>query len=495
MGASNQAGVSVGIIATPRSLPRVLKPGDRIERYELVHPIATGGMGSVWAGRLRGTRGFEKPVAIKTVLPHLETDQRVRAMFLDEARLASAIAHRNVAHILDFLECDGALYLVMEWIEGASLKTIHDLLAERGEKIPIGVLLRVMADVCAGLQAAHELRDASGAPCDLVHRDVSPHNVLVGVDGTAKLIDFGVAKARHRAAHETSFGALKGKLHFMAPEQARGDAVDRRADVWSVGAVMFYVLAGHGPFEMGERSDTLRLLLSGTSTLPLPADVHPAIVRIIEGCLAHRPQDRFQSADELGTAIELAIDEIRIAANSSDVAAFMKECSEANITVDGPSTQGVGDPFALSYTKDDADEGTQSGVRRVKSRAHRTLTWIAMGLMCVAPAATYAVTHTPASTSEENAAAAVTTRAPMLTFSRDEAPSPITIVDAPEPPATTVALPRAAQQPRISPPAPRRKDAGARPHRAPIRHAAATVSDTPSAKRSDDFGSAVETRK
>src|SRR5262249_35142485 len=111
MGASNQAGASIGIIATPRMLPRVLKPGDRIERYELVHPIATGGMGSVWAGRLRGTRGFEKPVAIKTVLPHLETDQRVRAMFLDEARLASAIAHRNVAHILDFLECDGALYL------------------------------------------------------------------------------------------------------------------------------------------------------------------------------------------------------------------------------------------------------------------------------------------------------------------------------------------------------------------------------------------------
>src|SRR5439155_23276549 len=158
-------------------------------------------------------------------------------------------------------------------------------------------------------------------------------------------------------------------------------------DVWSVGAVMFYMLTGRGPFEMDERSDTLRFLLSGTPTLPLPADVHPAIARIIDGCLARRPRDRFQSAEALGSAIEMTIDEIGISASATDVAEFMKECSRARIAGDNRSAQGVADPFALSFTRD--DEPTRSLTRpRV---AQRAITWIAMGALCVAPASMYLV--------------------------------------------------------------------------------------------------------
>jgi serine/threonine protein kinase len=478
-----------------RGAPRELRPGDRIERYELLHPIARGGMGSVWAARLHGTRGFEKTVAIKTVLPHLETDARVRAMFLDEARLASAIAHRNVAHILDFLECDGALYLVMEWIEGASLKTLEDTLAQHGRRVPTGVLLRVLVDICAGLHAAHELCDAAGVPCELVHRDVSPHNVLVGLDGTAKLIDFGVAKARHRAAHDTTFGALKGKLQFMSPEQARSGEVDRRADIWSVGAVLFFMLAGHGPFEMDERSETLRFLLSGTPTLPLPADVHPAIARVIEGCLAHRPQDRFQSAEELGAALEMAIDEIGISASAADVAEFMRECSITLSAGEVPSAQRVADPFALSFTTDEGE--TRSYVRPRTRIARRTLVSITLGLLCIAAAAMHQFTqrHLLAAPQASEAPRAP----PTLDVSRDEAtpPAPPTS-DSPTLPAPlpTIAVIQRASL-RSPPPLPssRRIGSASRPDRSISKHLTAPAPPAPSAKRSDDFGSAVETRK
>ena len=135
------------------------RAGDFIEKYELLRPVAQGGMGSVWAAKLHGPHGFEKLVAIKTVLPELAGDAQVRAMFLDEARLASAIVHRNIAHVLDFLEHEGSLYIVMEWVEGVSLMWLHEHLAARGSQVPVGIALRVLADVCAGLHAAQRAYD------------------------------------------------------------------------------------------------------------------------------------------------------------------------------------------------------------------------------------------------------------------------------------------------------------------------------------------------
>ena len=299
--------------------------GDRIEKYEFVRSVARGGMGSVWAAKLHGPHGFEKTVAIKTVLPELAGDPGVRAMFLDEARLASAIEHRNVARGIDFLEHEGALYLVMEWVEGLSLMALHQRMAQRDARIPIGIALRILADVCAGLHAAHELQYANGEPCGLVHRDVSPPNVLVAGEGSAKLIDFGVAIARFRAAPDTVLGQLRGRLEFMAPEQAHTEPLDRRADIWSVGATLFYLLTGHGPFGACDPTELLRRLLAGAQPMPPPAHVHPAVARILTGCLTRRREDRFPTAEHLGWAIEEAIEELGVAATAGDVARFVAD--------------------------------------------------------------------------------------------------------------------------------------------------------------------------
>src|ERR1017187_9688696 len=156
----------------------LLRPGDRLDRYELLCPIASGGMATVWLARLRGKRGFEKLFAVKTIRTELVDDARFQEMFLDEARIASGIQHPNVAQILDLGEQDDVLFIVMEWVDGDSLAKIRKLLAKRDAKLPIGIVLRVIADACGGLHAAHELRDDRGEPLEIVHRDVSPHNIL-----------------------------------------------------------------------------------------------------------------------------------------------------------------------------------------------------------------------------------------------------------------------------------------------------------------------------
>src|SRR5271166_3053443 len=184
--------------STPSSPPALvhLEPGYRLDRYELLAPYARGGMASVWLGRVRGKHGFERIVAIKTILPEYAADPDFRVMLLDEARIASAVEHTNVAQTIDVGEEHGVVYLVLEWIDGDSLYTLHRLLEKQKQLLPPGVVLRGMADACRGLHAAHELRDKSGQPLNVVHRDVSPHNILVNPAGIAKLIDFGVAKAQ-----------------------------------------------------------------------------------------------------------------------------------------------------------------------------------------------------------------------------------------------------------------------------------------------------------
>ena len=181
-----------------------IRPGHRLDRYELICPIAEGGMARVWIARQLGKHGFEKLVAIKTILPALASDVRFQQMFLDEARLASAIEHTNVARILDVGEEHEVLYIVMEWIDGESLNHVQRSLARTGVAIPNGVLLRVMADVCAGLHAAHELRDRSGKLACVVHRDVSPQNILISTDGVSKIIEFRTRSDRVRSSRACS---------------------------------------------------------------------------------------------------------------------------------------------------------------------------------------------------------------------------------------------------------------------------------------------------
>jgi serine/threonine protein kinase len=278
----------------------------RLDRYEIVRGVATGGMGRVWLGRMSGKHGFEKLVAIKTfrpdIAPDADTAAKLRAMLLDEARICSRIQHAGVAQILDVGEAGASPYVVFEWVDGAALRDLYADAEAIGRRVPQGPLLRVVAVICDALHAAHELTDDGGHRLQVVHRDVTPGNVIVGRTGFAKLIDFGVARARDRLAGETRSGIVKGTPQFMAPEQAQGARVDRRADVWALGAVLYRGLAGRAPFR--DRIEMQAFVQRGEGPPPLPDAVVPEVREIVSRAMQRDPAARFQTAAEMGAAVE-----------------------------------------------------------------------------------------------------------------------------------------------------------------------------------------------
>jgi serine/threonine-protein kinase len=302
-----------------------LIPGYRLDRYELLGPLAEGGMASVWIARQRGKHGFEKLVALKTILPQYASDMRFQQMFLDEARIASRIEHFNVARILDLGDEHDVLYLAMEYVDGDALSKLRRVWLKKKLPPPTGVILRVLADACSGLHEAHELRSEDGRPLEIVHRDVSPHNILVSVKGVAKVIDFGIAKARDRLGGETNAGVLKGKVQYMAPEQALGRNVDRRADVWAIGASMYHLLTGRPAYDADNTLGTLHLLTSGRPPVPLPPEIHPSIAALTRKALTTPPEKRYASAAEMRDAIEAAMVDAGVPTTNGDVASYVKE--------------------------------------------------------------------------------------------------------------------------------------------------------------------------
>jgi len=283
-----------------------LRRGTRLGRYELLLPVAKGGMARVWAARQHGQRGFSKLVALKTILPHLAREAEFERMFLDEARIASMVHHPNVCEIYELAEDQRVLYLAMEWVGGDSL--MHVLRARRpqGEAIDWRVAARIMADACAGLHAAHELTDDDNRPLNVVHRDVSPHNILVSVDGHVKVADFGVAKALGQMHQQTAAGQIKGKVAYMAPEQITGMAVDRRSDVFALGVCLYEATTGEQPFKGDGDHQVMHALLTNSFVAParLIHGFPPGLDRIITCALSLHPAQRFATAQEMRIALE-----------------------------------------------------------------------------------------------------------------------------------------------------------------------------------------------
>lgn len=305
------------------AVENALRAGDRLDRYELLCPIASGGMATVWLARLRGKRGFEKLFAIKTIRTELVEDPRFQEMFLDEARITSGIQHPNVAQILDLGEQKDVLFIVMEWVDGDSLAKIRKLIVKGGGTVPMGPALRIVADACAGLHAAHELRDDEGHPLGIVHRDVSPQNILVSTTGAVKVIDFGIAKAQNRRQGQTRTGVVKGKVQYMAPEQVKkGHSVDRRADVWALGMCLHELVAGRLPNEADDDVEVIRKLLADEA--PQCAEGLPEpVARVLAQSIAINPDQRFSTAAAMQRAIEKAMKDLGEGATSDDVAAFV----------------------------------------------------------------------------------------------------------------------------------------------------------------------------
>ncbi|MDI1478747.1 serine/threonine-protein kinase [Polyangium sp. y55x31] len=305
---------------------RDLKPGVTLGRYEILMPVAQGGMAAVWAARMVGSRGFQKIVAIKTMLPGLSEDPEFEAMFLDEARLAARIRHPHVAEILDLGDENGVLYIVMEWINGESLFVINRNAKDQGG-FPLPLLLRMLSSACAGLHAAHEMRDDDGRPLGLVHRDVNPANVMVSYDGIVKIVDFGVAKATASVTITRVPGMLKGKAHYMSPEQVRGERLDRRSDIFSLGILMYVMITGRHPFKASTDKQTMDNIV-GTEPVPLHElvpSVRQDLEAVVMRALAKRVDDRWPDCAEMQRALDQITNAIGAAVTDGDVASFVRQ--------------------------------------------------------------------------------------------------------------------------------------------------------------------------
>ncbi len=290
-------GSNSGRVAVETKLADV-EPGQTLlGRYELIHRLGHGGMASVYLGRAIGTAGFERLVAVKVIHPHLANEAEFVEMFLDEARIAAKIHHPNVCETIDLGEDDGLFFMVMEYVEGETLSSLIRQLDKVDERLPVSVALQVAFDACRGLAAAHDLAEHDGSKLDLVHRDVSPHNLLVTMDGRVKVVDFGIMKAAGKRS-STLTGQLRGKLTYMSPEQARGEPVDRRSDIYAVGVILWELLAGTRFYRGKTDSEILaQVSLGRTRDIRDFRDDLPASVAVVlDKALATSRGDRYATA-------------------------------------------------------------------------------------------------------------------------------------------------------------------------------------------------------
>ncbi|WP_279635584.1 serine/threonine protein kinase [Corallococcus carmarthensis] len=295
-------------------------------RYELLRKLATGGMGAVYLARQKGPVGFQKLLVVKRLLPHLSEDDEFLQMFLDEARIAALLNHPNIAQIYEMGDVDGQYYIAMEYVHGEPLGSLVPRASAHPGGFPLGLRCRIIAEAAAGLDAAHNARSPSGRKLSLIHRDVSPQNVLVGFNGGVKLIDFGVAKAQGKLS-QTVVGTIKGKHAYMSPEQARGEPLDARSDVFGLGTVFYELLTNGRLFKRETEMATLKAVV-GHKIVP-PSEAVPGIPKsldpIVFKALARKRDDRFTTAGELQLALEEFLQQEKLHGTSAHLAAFMRD--------------------------------------------------------------------------------------------------------------------------------------------------------------------------
>lgn len=304
---------------------------ERIGRYDVLLPIASGGMGTVYLARATGIAGFEREVALKLMHAHLKENDSFAHDLVEEAKLTVRIRHPNVVSVVDVGEDPYGVYLVMDYVEGDTLSGLQKrAITSLGEALPARYGLKFLLDALSGLHAAHELRDAHGRPTNLVHRDFSPQNILIGVDGIGRLTDFGIAKAATRIG-DTATGIIKGKIAYMAPEQARGGAIDRRTDVWAAGVVAWQLLAGRKLYGAVE-NEVSTLLKIASQAPPRLREVKPDVPAVFDEAvakaLAMDMDARWPTANAFKQALAAACVATGETADIEEVAAFTVRCVE-----------------------------------------------------------------------------------------------------------------------------------------------------------------------
>jgi eukaryotic-like serine/threonine-protein kinase len=331
-------------------------------RYELLRKLATGGMGQVFLARQKGPVGFQKLLVVKRLLPHLSEDEEFIQMFLDEARIAAVLNHPNIAQIYDLGDVDGVLYIAMEYVQGESSSQVSAYARRRKGGLPLGLKCRIIADAAAGLDHAHQARSPSGRRLGLIHRDVSPQNVLVGFNGNVKLIDFGVAKASGKLS-QTMVGTIKGKHAYMSPEQARGEELDARSDVFGLGVVFYELLCNQRLFRRDTELATMKAVVA--ARVPPPSELVPGIPRkldaVVMKALARKREERFQSAGELQLALEDFLLAERLPGTQAHLTAFMKELYATELEEE----RFASEPTVIQYDPRLAREQSSSSSSRV----------------------------------------------------------------------------------------------------------------------------------
>ncbi len=305
-------------------------PGASVGKYELLEHIASGGMAQVYLARQRGVADFQKIVAVKRILPHLARTQRFVDMFAQEARLAAKIRHPNVVDIYELEQDDTSLFIAMEYIDGIDARTLMTYHQRRQIHIPMDIALGIVRDVASGLHAAHTAVDETGQALGIVHRDVSPRNILLSVNGAVKLTDFGIAKA-YSVVSATAPGMVKGKLPYLAPEQlvAGGPAPGPVSDVFAAGVVLFELLAGVHPFAARTKYEIMKSIVESDrprvgATRP---DVPAVVEAIVQSAIATQPSDRYASAAMLRDALDQAIEKLGLGYTPMRVAAIAELAS------------------------------------------------------------------------------------------------------------------------------------------------------------------------
>lgn len=291
------------------------------QKYSIVHKLDAGGMAEVWKGKATSMRGFEKLVAIKRVLPELAKKGNFIEMFLDEARLSLHLNHANVVQTFDIGTSDGAYFIVMEWVDGINLKGILDSIKLSGDRIPVEQALFIAQELCKGLHHAHRRKTPDGQDLNIVHRDISPPNLLISREGEVKVVDFGLAKAATQAL-TTDQGMVKGKFSYLSPEAAWGQEVDERADIFAVGALIWEMLAGRRLFEGQSNKETV--LMVREAVVPSLEEINPYVdselMNMIYRSLAREPNQRYSTAKQLGQDLSAYLFKHKLYVTSYEIA-------------------------------------------------------------------------------------------------------------------------------------------------------------------------------
>lgn len=299
------------------------------QRYSIIHKLDAGGMAEVWKGKATSMRGFEKLVAIKRVLPNLSKKETFIRMFLDEARLSLHLNHANVVQTFDIGSSDDAYFIVMEWVDGINLKGVLESLKLNGQKMPVEQAIFITTEICKGLFHAHRRCAPDGSALNIVHRDISPPNILMSREGEVKLVDFGLAKAATQAL-TTEQGMVKGKFSYLSPEAAWGRVVDERADIFAAGALLWEMLAGRRLFDGKSNKETVLLIREANipSLDPYNPYIDPILKKIISKSLTRDPEERYSTAKDFGQDLSSYLYNERMMVTNYDIAELIETTLE-----------------------------------------------------------------------------------------------------------------------------------------------------------------------